>query len=73
MSHIGDTSAPPAAADRRHEMAVSTYNLENLYDFRDSPDSGCDFPGDPGCVDDGTGDLGPADIHPDPKQAIPPE
>ncbi len=42
-------NAPPAAADRRHEMAVSTYNLENLYDFRDDPTDGCDFSGNTGC------------------------
>jgi uncharacterized protein len=42
-------NAPPAAADRRREVAVSTYNLENLYDYRDDPDDGCDFAGNPGC------------------------
>ena len=42
-------NAPPAAADRRHEVAISTYNLENLYDFRDDPTDGCDFAGNLGC------------------------
>jgi uncharacterized protein len=42
-------NAPPAAADRLQELAVSTYNLENLYDFRDDPSDGCDFAGNPGC------------------------
>jgi len=40
---------PPRAADRRTELAVSTYNVENLYDFRDDPFDGCDFTGNPGC------------------------
>ena len=42
-------NAPPAAADRDEEVAVSTYNLENLYDFRDDPTDGCDFAGNTGC------------------------
>lgn len=42
-------NAPPQAADRNREVAVSTYNLENLYDFRDDPTDGCDFAGDTGC------------------------
>ena len=28
---------------------MSTYNLENLYDFRDDPTDGCDFAGNTGC------------------------
>jgi predicted extracellular nuclease len=40
---------PPATAERRHELAVSTFNLENLYDFRDDPTDGCDFVGNTGC------------------------
>jgi uncharacterized protein len=40
---------PPAAANRSNEVAVSTYNVENLYDFRDDPTDGCDFLGNPGC------------------------
>ena len=42
-------NAPPAPSDRRNEVAISTYNLENLYDFRDDPTDGCDFVGNPGC------------------------
>ena len=42
-------NAPPSPADRDDEVAVSTYNLENLYDFRDDPTDGCDFTGNPGC------------------------
>jgi uncharacterized protein len=41
--------ARPAAAARDREVAVSTYNLENLYDFRDDPTDGCDFAGNDGC------------------------
>ncbi len=40
---------PPTAADRNNEVAVSGYNVENLYDFRDDPTDGCDFLGNPGC------------------------
>ncbi len=42
-------NAPPAAAKRTSEFAVSTYNVENLYDFRDDPFDGCDFTGNAGC------------------------
>jgi hypothetical protein len=40
---------PPRAADRRREVAIATFNVENLYDFRDDPFDGCDFTGNPGC------------------------
>ncbi|GAA3335763.1 hypothetical protein GCM10020358_05320 [Amorphoplanes nipponensis] len=40
---------PPQPAARRSEFAVSTYNVENLYDFRDDPFDGCDFTGNAGC------------------------
>jgi predicted extracellular nuclease len=40
---------PPQAADRSKEVAVATFNLENLYDFRDDPFDGCDFTGNAGC------------------------
>jgi predicted extracellular nuclease len=40
---------PPKAADRATEFAISTYNVENLYDFRDDPFDGCDFVGNTGC------------------------
>jgi hypothetical protein len=39
----------PKAAQRGQEFAVSTYNVENLYDFRDDPFDGCDFTGNTGC------------------------
>jgi len=40
---------PPQPADRQRELAVSTFNVENLYDFRDDPNDGCDFTGNAGC------------------------
>ncbi|MET8462614.1 lamin tail domain-containing protein [Micromonospora zamorensis] len=40
---------PPKPADRSHEVAVATYNVENLYDYRDDPFDGCDFTGNAGC------------------------
>ncbi len=40
---------PPVRAKRSAEFAISTYNVENLYDFRDDPFDGCDFTGNPGC------------------------
>ena len=40
---------PPRPANRLEEFAVSTYNVENLYDYRDDPNDGCDFTGNPGC------------------------
>jgi predicted extracellular nuclease len=40
---------PPQAANRNTEYAVATYNVENLYDFRDDPFDGCDFLGNTGC------------------------
>lgn len=43
------TGPRPATAARDREVAVSTYNLENLYDFRDDPTDGCDFAGNAGC------------------------
>lgn len=42
-------NSPPSPARRSAEIAVSTYNVENLYDFRDDPFDGCDFLGNPGC------------------------
>ncbi len=49
------TNAPPTAiADRSLEYNLVDYNLENLYDFRDNPFSGCDFKGNPGCFMAGT-------------------
>ncbi|MEU7845204.1 lamin tail domain-containing protein [Micromonospora sp. NPDC049114] len=40
---------PPKPADRSQEVAVATYNVENLYDYRDDPFDGCDFAGNSGC------------------------
>lgn len=42
-------NAPPRPPDRAVEYSLATYNLENLYDFRDDPFDGCDFAGNPGC------------------------
>jgi uncharacterized protein len=42
-------NAPPVPANRTEEFAVATFNLENLYDYRDDPFDGCDFVGNPGC------------------------
>ena len=43
-------NAPPKPADRRREVAIATFNVENLYDFRDDPFDGCDFTGNAGCT-----------------------
>lgn len=43
------TNLPPEAADREREVAIASYNVENLYDFRDDPTDGCDFRGNTGC------------------------
>jgi predicted extracellular nuclease len=40
---------PPRPAQRSRELAISTYNVENLYDVRDDPFDGCDFAGNTGC------------------------
>ncbi|MGC4896585.1 lamin tail domain-containing protein [Micromonospora sp. DT31] len=40
---------PPQPADRGAEVAIATYNVENLYDYRDDPFDGCDFAGNTGC------------------------
>ncbi|MFZ2095112.1 MAG: PxKF domain-containing protein [Anaerolineales bacterium] len=40
---------PPTAFDRSLSYNIADYNLENLYDFRDNPFSGCDFASDTGC------------------------
>ena len=39
----------PAAADPAFDWTSATYNVENLYDFRDDPTDGCDFLGNTGC------------------------
>lgn len=40
---------PPQAYDLGEEFSLATFNVENLYDFRDDPFDGCDFTGNPGC------------------------
>ena len=42
-------NAAPQPANRSQEFAVSGFNVENLYDFRDDPFDGCDFTGNTGC------------------------
>jgi predicted extracellular nuclease len=43
------TNAPPQPFDRDRRFSIATYNVENLYDFRDDPFDGCDFAGNAGC------------------------
>ncbi|MGH3681482.1 MAG: FIMAH domain-containing protein, partial [Natronosporangium sp.] len=57
-------NAPVPAADRERELSIGTYNVENLYDFRDSPNSGCDFAGNPGCFADDESVTPPFDFVP---------
>ena len=38
-------NAPPTPGNRLVEHSVGDYNVENLYDFRDDPNDGCDFVG----------------------------
>ena len=45
---------PPATFDRSVDYSIADYNLENLYDYRNNPFSGCDFTGDAGCSNLGT-------------------
>jgi predicted extracellular nuclease len=40
---------PPQTFDRSIGYSIVDYNLENLYDYRNNPFSGCDFTGDTGC------------------------
>jgi predicted extracellular nuclease len=42
-------NAPPATVNRLEEFSVATFNVENLYDYRDDPFDGCDFTGNTGC------------------------
>ena len=42
-------NAPPSAGNRHVEYSVGDYNVENLYDYRDDPNDGCDFVGNLGC------------------------
>jgi predicted extracellular nuclease len=57
-------NSPVRPADREGELSVAAYNVENLYDFRDSPNSGCDFTGNPGCFGDGESVTPPFDYVP---------
>jgi predicted extracellular nuclease len=41
-------NSPSQAFDRDREYSLVTFNVENLYDYRNDPFDGCDFPGDPG-------------------------
>jgi uncharacterized protein len=56
LSEGPDPSAnnPPQTFDRSQEFSIVDYNLENLYDYRNNPFSGCDFTGDTGCSKSGT-------------------
>lgn len=51
LSHGIDPSlnAPPTRGNRHVEYSVGDYNVENLYDYRDDPNDGCDFTGNTGC------------------------
>ncbi len=40
---------PPQAFDRQEGYSIATFNMENLYDYRDDPFDGCDFTGNSGC------------------------
>jgi predicted extracellular nuclease len=42
-------NAPPQPAVEGEEYAAATFNVENLYDYRDDPFDGCDFAGNAGC------------------------
>ena len=50
---------PPQAFDRNFKYSIVDYNLENLYDYRDNPFSGCDFASDTGCSNEGTPFISP--------------
>ncbi len=39
----------PPVVETATQYTIADYNLENLYDYRDNPFSGCDFAGDSGC------------------------
>ena len=39
----------PPLAETGTQYSIADYNLENLYDYRNNPFSGCDFAGDSGC------------------------
>jgi uncharacterized protein len=56
---------PPQEENRSLEYSIITYNLENLYDYRDDPNDGCDFTGNSGCP----GVYPPFDYVPDSNEA----
>jgi hypothetical protein len=58
-------NSPVQPADRERESSVAAYNVENLYDFRDSPNSECDFPSDDGCFAEDESVTPPFDYVPD--------
>ena len=58
-------NAPPQGFVRQKEWAASTFNVENLYDFRDDLNDGCDFAGDPGPEPVCVGVNSPFDYVPD--------
>jgi len=43
------SDAPVPRYDAEREVRIATFNVENLYDFRDDPTDGCDFAGNSGC------------------------
>jgi hypothetical protein len=42
-------NSPPQAYPRDRQYNLTTFNMENLYDYRNDPFDGCDFAGDSGC------------------------
>jgi predicted extracellular nuclease len=50
---------PSQTFDRNVGYSIVDYNLENLYDYRDNPFSGCDFAGNAGCFTTGTPFIDP--------------
>jgi predicted extracellular nuclease len=50
---------PTAISDRSVDYSIVDYNLENLYDYRNNPFSGCDFATDTGCDNTGTPFIDP--------------
>jgi predicted extracellular nuclease len=40
---------PPVTPNIAEQYSLTTFNMENLYDYRDDPFDGCDFLGNSGC------------------------
>ncbi|MEP6812171.1 MAG: lamin tail domain-containing protein [Actinomycetota bacterium] len=40
---------PPQVFDRAQAYSIANFNMQNLYDYRDDPNDGCDFFGNSGC------------------------